>query len=70
MQAAEALRSLIGEITLTPGDKHGEVHAALRGELMGILGLARAEEGGPPALLMTAAEASPATKKYVIKTIP
>lgn len=58
-QAAEALRSLIGEITLTPGDGRGEVQAALRGELMGILDFARAEEGGSPALLMTAAEASP-----------
>ncbi|MBU3890352.1 MULTISPECIES: hypothetical protein [Methylosinus] len=31
-QAAEALRSLIGEIVLTPGKKRGEVHAELRGE--------------------------------------
>lgn len=36
-QAAEALRSLIGEIVQTPGPKRGEVHAELRGELMGIL---------------------------------
>ncbi|WP_211371376.1 hypothetical protein [Altericroceibacterium indicum] len=46
-QAAEALRSLIGEIVLTPGTKRGEVHAELRGELFGILGLANAEAGGP-----------------------
>lgn len=39
-QAAEALRSLIGEIVLTPGPKRGEVHAELRGELMGILAFA------------------------------
>ncbi|WP_211385653.1 hypothetical protein [Agrobacterium tumefaciens] len=44
-QAAEALRSLIGEIVLTPGTKRGEVHAELRGELFGILGLANAEAG-------------------------
>lgn len=39
-QAAEALRSLIGEIVLTPGPKRGEVHAELRGELIGILAFA------------------------------
>lgn len=38
--AAEALRSLIGEIVLTPGPKRGEVHAELRGELIGILAFA------------------------------
>jgi site-specific DNA recombinase len=58
-QAAEALRSLIGEVVLTPGDKRGEVHAELRGELMGILDFARAEEGGQPIPFMPAVEASP-----------
>lgn len=43
-QAAEALRSLIGEIILTPGQKRGEVHAELRGELFGILELVRGED--------------------------
>lgn len=43
-QAAEALRSLIGEIVLTPGKKRGEVHATLRGELFGILELVRGED--------------------------
>lgn len=43
-QAAEALRSLIGEVVLTPGKKRGEVHATLRGELFGILDFGRAEE--------------------------
>ncbi|WP_200835061.1 hypothetical protein [Phyllobacterium salinisoli] len=32
-QAAETLRSLIGEIVLTPGAKRGEVHAELRGRV-------------------------------------
>jgi hypothetical protein len=36
-EAAVALRSLIGEVVLTPGEKRGEVNATLRGELMGIL---------------------------------
>lgn len=44
-QAAEALRSLIGEVVLTAGKKRGGVHATLRGELMGILDFAQAEEG-------------------------
>ena len=59
-QAAEALRSLIGEIVLTPGTKRGEVHAELRGELFGILGLANAEAGGPQnSPFMPLVEASP-----------
>jgi DNA invertase Pin-like site-specific DNA recombinase/vacuolar-type H+-ATPase subunit E/Vma4 len=39
-EAAVALRSLIGEVVLTPGEKRGEVNATLRGELMGILDFA------------------------------
>jgi hypothetical protein len=39
-EAATALRSLIGDIVLTPGEKRGEVHATLRGELMSILDFA------------------------------
>lgn len=42
--AAEALRSLIGKIVLTPGDKRGEVHAELRGELFGILEFAKPDQ--------------------------
>src|SRR3546814_11625809 len=36
-QAAEAIRALVGEVVLMPGDNRGEVNATLRGELMGIL---------------------------------
>jgi site-specific DNA recombinase len=39
-EATSAIRSLIGEIVLKPGDKRGEVHATLRGELMSILDFA------------------------------
>ncbi|WP_200883986.1 zinc ribbon domain-containing protein [Rhizobium sp. YS-1r] len=60
-QAAEALRSLIGEIVLTPGAKRGEVHATLCGELFGILDFAKAEETSRPAGFMPAVEAGPAT---------
>ncbi|MER9592964.1 recombinase family protein, partial [Mesorhizobium australicum] len=58
-EAAEALRSLIGNVVLSPGTQRGEVHAALRGELIGILeltethGNARCREG------MTAVAAGP-----------
>ncbi len=41
-EAAIALRSLIGEVVLSPGNKRGEVNATLRGELMGILDFAAA----------------------------
>jgi len=36
-EAAAAIRSLIGDVVLTPGEQRGEVHATLRGELMAIL---------------------------------
>ena len=36
-EASMALRSLIGDIVLTPGPKRGEIQATLRGELMSIL---------------------------------
>ena len=59
-QAAEALRSLIGEIVLTPSIKRGDVHAELRGKLFGILGFANAEAGGPQnSPFMPFVEASP-----------
>jgi len=39
-EAREDIRSLVGEVVITPGDKRGESHAVLRGELMAILDLA------------------------------
>lgn len=38
-EAAEAIRSLVGEIVLTPGTERGQIKAELKGELMGILNL-------------------------------
>ncbi|UUP17070.1 recombinase family protein [Nitratireductor thuwali] len=58
-QAAEALRSLIGEVVLFPGSKRGEVHAELRGELMGILDLANPDGTMRGRGVMTGVEASP-----------
>lgn len=62
-QAAEALRSLIGEIILMPGDKRGEVHAELRGELFGILDFIKAEDSGRLAGFMSTANACPRNQK-------
>jgi hypothetical protein len=53
-EAAEALRSLIGEIVLTPGTKRGEVYAELRGDLMGILTFAAAGKNQKPSRVMLA----------------
>jgi site-specific DNA recombinase len=39
-ESTTAIRSLIEEIVLMPGDRHGEVQATLRGELMSILDFA------------------------------
>lgn len=58
-QAAEALRSLIGEIILTPGQKRGEVHAELRGELFGMLELVRGEDYHRLEQVMLTANACP-----------
>ena len=56
-EAAEALRSLIGEVIVTPGEKPGEVHAQLRGVLTGIPGIAtfQPEQGRTPVLPSVAA---------------
>jgi DNA invertase Pin-like site-specific DNA recombinase len=58
-EAAQALRSLIGKIVLTPGKKRGEVHAELRGELMGILEFADPEEKQRTNQCMPAVDAGP-----------
>ncbi len=58
-EAAQALRSPIGEVVLTPGEKRGEVHAELRGELMGILDFVNAEEIQRSSRLMPAVAACP-----------
>jgi site-specific DNA recombinase len=58
-EEAEALRSLIGDVVLTPGEKRGEVHAELRGELMGILDFTRSPANPPEREVRTNAEACP-----------
>jgi hypothetical protein len=46
-QAAADVRSLIGEVVITPGAGRGEFTAVLRGELLGILDLVGDGEGPP-----------------------
>lgn len=58
-EAVDALRSLIGGIVFTPGEKRGEVHITLRGELMGILDVANDVSSKKESQLMTAGEAGP-----------
>jgi len=60
-ETAQALRSLIGEIVVTPGNKRGEVHAELRGELMGILKFTNIKENQRTTHIMPAVVAGLAT---------
>ena len=58
-EAREDIRSLVGEVVITPGDKRGENHATLRGELMAILDLAAGRRRSPRPEVITNALASP-----------
>lgn len=57
--AAEAIRALIGEVVLTPGEKRGEVHASLCGELTAILETAGKGGKQPNPVVRTNAAAGP-----------
>jgi site-specific DNA recombinase len=65
-EATSAIRSLIDEIVLTPGDKRGEVQATLRGELMSILDFAagRNEKRANVPRVITAVASSPCNHHY------
>ena len=58
-EAAEAIRSLIGEVVLKPGPTRGQVDAELRGELMGILDFTHGLENQPVGEVRTNAVAGP-----------
>lgn len=62
--AAEELRSLIEEVVLMPGEKRGEVHAKLRGELFGILDFVEAEHRPRSGEVRTKVVAGPRNQKY------
>jgi site-specific DNA recombinase len=57
--AREDIRSLVGEVVITPGGKRGESHAILRGELMAILDLAAGRRATPKPEVITNALAGP-----------
>jgi len=58
-EARDDIRSLIGEVVITPGEKRGESHATLRGELMAILDLASGRRRSPKPEVITNALACP-----------
>ena len=58
-EAREDIRSPIGEVVITPGEKRGESHAVLRGELMAILDLAAGRRRTPRPEVITKELACP-----------
>src|SRR6266436_9847203 len=58
-EAREDIRSLVGEVVITPGEKRGESHATLRGELMAVLDLAAGRRRPPRPEVITNALACP-----------
>ena len=59
VETREDIRAPIGEVVITPGEKRGESHAVLRGELMAILDLAAGRWRTPRPEVMTKELASP-----------
>ena len=53
-EARDDIRSLIGEVVITPGEKRGESHATLRGKLMAILDLAAGRRSPKPEVITNA----------------
>jgi site-specific DNA recombinase len=58
-EAAEAIRSLVGQVVLTPGEGRGVVKARLSGELMAILDFAAGRRPAPRPEVITTAVARP-----------
>jgi site-specific DNA recombinase len=58
-EARDDISSLIGEVVITPGEKRGESHATLRGELMAILDLAAGRRRSPKPEVITKELAGP-----------
>jgi site-specific DNA recombinase len=57
--AREDIRSLVDEVVIIPGEKRGESHAILRGELTAILDLAAGRRRFPKPEVITNALACP-----------
>jgi site-specific DNA recombinase len=69
-EAREDIRSLIGEVVITPGDKRGESNAILRGELMAILDLATGRRKSARPEVITNAPAPPRNQAFAIRSPP
>jgi len=67
--AREDIRSLVGEVVLTPGEKRGEINAILRGELMAILDLAAGRERPPRTEVITNGLAGPRNQIKPLKAL-
>ena len=59
VETREDIRSLIGEVVITPGEKRGESHAVRRGELMAVLDLAVGRRRTPRPEVITKELAGP-----------
>lgn len=67
-EVREDIRSLVGEVVLTPGGKRGEINAILRGELIAILDLAAGRRRSPRPEVITNAAVGPRDQIKEIKT--
>ena len=67
-EAREDIRLLIGEVVITPGEKRGESHATLRGELMAILDLAAGRRRSPKTEVIQTRLRVPATNWSAVRT--
>ncbi|MBR9780961.1 MAG: recombinase family protein [Rhodospirillales bacterium] len=67
-EAADAIRSVVGEIIVTPGDKRGDFQISLRGELMGILDIATEHKNQSPPEVITMVASGP--RNQIKKAVP
>jgi hypothetical protein len=68
-EAREDIRSLVGEVVITPGEKRGENHATLRGELMAVLDLAAGRRRPPRPEVITNALAGPRNQDLIVISV-
>jgi site-specific DNA recombinase len=64
-EAREDIRSLVGEVVLTPGEKRGQINAILRGEMMAVLDLAAGRRRSPRPEVITTTLAAPRSHRQL-----
>ena len=62
-EAADAIRALVGEVVLTPGERRGTMQAVLRGALLSILAFVADRRGDPRPQVTTKGVARPRNQK-------